>query len=69
MVAGDIAAVSGVEDIMIPTYQSYALSQVIPNARLIIYPDSGHGFLFQYGPEFGAEIVRFLNEPEAVPAN
>lgn len=60
---------NGVEDIMIPTYQSYALSQVIPNARLIIYPDAGHGFLFQYGPAFGAEVVRFLNEPDAAPAN
>ncbi|MDB5422004.1 MAG: alpha/beta hydrolase [Brevundimonas sp.] len=51
---------NGDEDIMIPTYQSYALAQVIPNARLIIYPDSGHAFLFQYPRLFGEEVVRFL---------
>jgi pimeloyl-ACP methyl ester carboxylesterase len=47
---------------MIPTFQSYALAQAIPNARLIIYPDSGHGFLFQYPREFGDEVIRFLGE-------
>jgi pimeloyl-ACP methyl ester carboxylesterase len=45
---------------MIPTYQSYALAQAIPNARLIVYPDSGHAFLFQYSKEFGDEVLRFL---------
>lgn len=51
---------NGDEDIMIPTYQSYALAQAMPNARLIIYPDSGHAFLFQYPRLFGEEVVRFL---------
>lgn len=51
---------NGNEDVMIPTFQSYALSQAIPNARLIIYPDSGHAFLFQYPKEFGDEVLRFL---------
>ncbi|TPM24852.1 alpha/beta hydrolase [Mesorhizobium sp. B2-3-5] len=53
---------NGNEDIMIPTFQSYALAQAIPNARLIIYPDSGHAFLFQYSREFGDEVIRFLSE-------
>ena len=51
---------NGNEDVMIPTYQSYALAQAIPNARLIVYPDSGHAFLFQYSKEFGDEVLRFL---------
>jgi pimeloyl-ACP methyl ester carboxylesterase len=51
---------NGNEDVMIPTYQSYALAQAIPNARLIVYPDSGHAFLFQYPREFGDEVLRFL---------
>lgn len=57
-----VLVANGIEDIMIPTFQSYALAQAIPNARLIIYPDSGHGFLFQYPREFGDEITRFLGE-------
>ena len=55
---------NGNEDVMIPTYQSYALAQAIPNARLIIYPDSGHAFLFQYPGEFGDEVLRFLGAEE-----
>lgn len=55
-----VLVANGVEDVMIPTYQSFALAQVIPDARLIIYPDSGHAFLFQYPEAFGDEVLRFL---------
>ena len=59
-----VLVANGVEDIMIPTYQSYALAQAIPHAKLIVYPDSGHGFLFQYGAAFGGEVLRFLSDGE-----
>ena len=39
--------VNGHNDIMVPTINSFTLSQNIPNAQLIIYPDAGHGALFQ----------------------
>jgi pimeloyl-ACP methyl ester carboxylesterase len=39
---------NGNNDIMIPTINSYHLAQHIPNAQLILYPDSGHGALFQH---------------------
>ncbi|WP_292637972.1 alpha/beta hydrolase [Mesorhizobium sp.] len=61
-----VLVANGNEDAMIPTFQSYALAQAIPNARLIIYPDSGHAFLFQYPREFGDEVIRFLGD-EARP--
>ena len=38
--------VNGNHDIMIPTINSYNLSQRVPQAELIIYPDFGHGALF-----------------------
>ncbi len=37
--------VNGNHDIMVPTINSFILSQKIPQAQLIIYPDSGHGAL------------------------
>src|SRR3546814_15717977 len=40
--------VNGSNDVMIPTINSYTLSQHIPTAHLILYPDSGHGAPFQY---------------------
>lgn len=57
-----VLVANGDEDAMIPTVQSFALSQAIPNARLVIYPDSGHAFMFQYPEEFGDEVIRFLEE-------
>jgi pimeloyl-ACP methyl ester carboxylesterase len=35
--------VNGHDDIMVPSINSFILQQYIPNATLIIYPDSGHG--------------------------
>lgn len=51
---------NGRHDIMAPTYASYAMAQELPDARLKIYPDSGHGFLFQHADEFGEDVLRFL---------
>jgi len=55
-----VLVANGVEDAMIPTIQSYALAQAIPDARLMIYPDSGHAFMFQFPEDFGDEVIRFL---------
>lgn len=39
--------VNGNDDVMIPTINSFTLSQRIPNAQLIIYPDAGHALQYQ----------------------
>jgi pimeloyl-ACP methyl ester carboxylesterase len=54
--------VNGHNDIMIPTINSFTLSQHIPDAQLIIYPDSGHGSLFQYPELFASHARIFLDE-------
>jgi pimeloyl-ACP methyl ester carboxylesterase len=53
--------VSGKNDIMVPTINSFTLCQHIPNAQLIIYPDSGHGALFQYPKLFVTHTTIFLD--------
>lgn len=53
--------VNGHNDIMVPTVNSYVLQQRLPNARLVLYPDSGHGAHFQYPEEFAETAVRFLD--------
>lgn len=55
-----VLVVNGSNDIMAPTHASYHLSQHIPNAKLVIYPDSGHGSLFQYHDAFVREVDTFL---------
>lgn len=57
-----VLVANGVEDVMIPTFQSFALTQALPNARLVIYPDSGHAFMFQHAEDFAGEVHRFLQE-------
>ena len=51
---------NGINDVMIPTINSYILAQHIPDARLVLYPDSGHGALSQYPDQFCAEVKLFL---------
>jgi pimeloyl-ACP methyl ester carboxylesterase len=40
--------VNGSNDVIMPTANSFIMQQNIPNAQLIIYPDSNHGSQFQY---------------------
>jgi pimeloyl-ACP methyl ester carboxylesterase len=51
---------NGIDDVMIPTINSYILARNIPNARLVLYPDSGHGALAQYPDQFCAEVSALL---------
>ena len=55
-----VLVANGAHDVMIPAYRSYIISQEAPDAKLILYPDAGHAFLFQYPQEFAAEVSRFL---------
>jgi pimeloyl-ACP methyl ester carboxylesterase len=50
----------GDSDPMILPRYSYLLAGLIPDARLKIYPDSAHGFLFQHHAEFAADVEDFL---------
>jgi len=52
---------NGQHDIMINAYNSFAIAQRAPNAKLVLYPDSGHGFLFQHVDEFVEDVNRFLS--------
>lgn len=52
--------VNGVHDEMIPVTNSYRLSENLPNAVLLTYPDSGHGSLFQFHESFTRQAAAFL---------
>lgn len=55
---------NGDSDPMIPPRYSYLLTGLIPEARLKIYPDAAHGFLFQHREEFAADVRAFLRETQ-----
>ncbi len=52
--------VNGVHDEMIPVTNSYWLSENLPNAVLLTYPDAGHGSLFQWHDSFTRQAAAFL---------
>ena len=54
---------NGDSDPMISPHYSYLLAGLIPQARVKIYPDSAHGFLFQHHAEFAADVETFLSDP------
>jgi pimeloyl-ACP methyl ester carboxylesterase len=53
---------NGDSDPMILPHYSHLLAGLIPQARVKIYPDSAHGFLFQHHAEFARDVDEFLRE-------
>jgi pimeloyl-ACP methyl ester carboxylesterase len=59
--------VNGVFDNMIPVRNSYMLSEHLPNAMLLTYPDAGHGSLFQFHDSFVRQASLFLESENLRP--
>ncbi len=55
---------NGDSDPMILPRYSHLLAGLLPDARLKLYPDSAHGFLFQHHAEFAADVHAFLEESD-----
>lgn len=53
---------NGVNDVMIPTVNSFYMARNLPNAQLFIYPDAAHAAQFQYPQRFLQHAVLFLGE-------
>jgi pimeloyl-ACP methyl ester carboxylesterase len=53
---------NGDSDPMILPRYSYLLAGLLSDARVTIYPDSAHGFLFQHHSRFAADVHAFLEE-------
>ncbi|MFM2071029.1 MAG: hypothetical protein RLZZ623_1292, partial [Actinomycetota bacterium] len=51
---------NGDNDRMVPSVLSEDLHHRIKNSELIIYPDSGHGAIFQYHDTFVPAALEFL---------
>ncbi len=55
-----VLVANGEDDRMLPTRASFDLAHRLPNASLRIYPDSGHGGVFQYHEQFVSQVLAFL---------
>jgi len=47
---------------MVPTPNSYDLANRFTNSEIVIYPNSGHGGIFQYHEEFLKKALPFLTK-------
>ena len=55
-----VLVANGENDKMIPSRNSADLAQRLPHAQLVLYPDAGHGGIFQYHEAFVKEALKFL---------
>jgi pimeloyl-ACP methyl ester carboxylesterase len=64
-----VLAMNGESDKMVPTKNTVDLAQRLPNSQLVLYPDAGHGGVFQFHEVFVKRALEFLNpEPSATPS-
>lgn len=55
-----VLVANGDNDLMVASELSADMARRIPNAKLVIYPNSGHGGVFQYHQQFVPEVLEFL---------
>jgi pimeloyl-ACP methyl ester carboxylesterase len=56
-----VLVANGDHDRMVPSGNSADLARRLPNARLELYRDAGHGGIFQYHDKFVDEALKFLD--------
>jgi pimeloyl-ACP methyl ester carboxylesterase len=55
-----VLVANGDNDVMVASEHSADMARRLPDAKLVIYPDSGHGGVFQYHQQFVPEVLEFL---------
>jgi pimeloyl-ACP methyl ester carboxylesterase len=56
-----VLAVNGDNDRMVPTINTEDHARRIPDSELIIFPDAGHGAIFQHHHSFITRALEFLD--------
>jgi pimeloyl-ACP methyl ester carboxylesterase len=55
-----VLAINGDSDKMVPSKNTVDLAQRLPNSQLVLYPDAGHGGVFQFHQDFVKRALEFL---------
>jgi pimeloyl-ACP methyl ester carboxylesterase len=55
-----VLVMNGESDRMVPTKNSVDLDRRLPNSQLVVYPDAGHGGVFQFHEDFVKRALEFL---------
>jgi len=59
-IQGPVLITSGRTDKVTPTVNSFAMQQKLSNALLVLYPNSGHGHLYQFAEDVVSQVRNFL---------
>ena len=65
LITQPVFVANGDHDLMVASSHSADMAQRLPNARLKIYPNSGHGGVFQHHRTFVPDALQFLAEESA----
>jgi pimeloyl-ACP methyl ester carboxylesterase len=57
-----VLVVNGDDDVMVPSFNSFELARRLPNAQLSVFPDAGHGGIFQHHAAFVQQALTFLQQ-------
>ncbi|WP_295721710.1 alpha/beta hydrolase [Mucilaginibacter sp.] len=57
-----VLLISGKNDLVFPTVNAFILQQHLPDAKLVIYPNSNHGSIFQFQEDVILQVNTFLNK-------
>jgi pimeloyl-ACP methyl ester carboxylesterase len=55
-----VLVLNGESDKMVPTKNTIDLDRRLPNSQLVLYPDAGHGGVFQFHEDFVKRALEFL---------
>jgi pimeloyl-ACP methyl ester carboxylesterase len=55
-----VLAINGDSDRMVPSNNTVDLARRLPNSQLVLYPDAGHGGVFQFHEDFVKRALEFL---------
>ena len=55
-----VLVANGESDKMVPSKNTVDLDRRLPNSRLVLYPDAGHGGVFQFHEDFVKRSLEFL---------
>jgi pimeloyl-ACP methyl ester carboxylesterase len=55
-----VLVINGESDRMVPSKNTVDLDRRLPNSQLVLYPDAGHGGVFQFHDDFVKRALEFL---------
>src|ERR687897_1995612 len=57
-----VLVMNGDSDRMVPSKNTVDLDRRLPNSQLVVYPDAGHGGVFQFHEDFVKRALEFLSD-------